>query len=66
MERACSPDRFVERFDLWLLGQWLLGFANDGERQPADWEAALVLLGVTAALCLIYLNRRTRGVEIVS
>ncbi len=55
--------------DLWnnltLLGQWLLGFANDAERQPPDWEAAVVLLGVSI-VCLIYLNHRTRGVEIVS
>jgi hypothetical protein len=32
--------------------------------QPAIWEAAVVLLGVCTA-CLIYLNRRTRAVEIV-
>jgi ABC-type transport system involved in multi-copper enzyme maturation permease subunit len=55
--------------DLWnnltLLGQALLGFTNDADRHPPDWAAALVLLGVTA-LCLIYLNHRTRGVEIVS
>ena len=55
--------------DLWnnltLLGQAQLGFANDAERQPPDWAAALVLLGVSI-VCLIYLNHRTRGVEIVS
>src|SRR5437762_186191 len=32
--------------------------------QPAVWEAATVLVGVCVA-CLIYLNRRTRAVEIV-
>ena len=32
--------------------------------QPAIVEAALVLVGV-CVVCLIYLNRRTRGVEIV-
>lgn len=32
--------------------------------QPAIWEAATVLVGV-CAVCLIYLNRRTRAVEIV-
>ncbi len=33
--------------------------------QPEFWEAGLVLAGV-CAICLIYLNHRTRGVEIVS
>ena len=34
------------------------------EPQPAVWEAATVLVGVCVA-CLMYLNRRTRAVEIV-
>ena len=58
--------------DLWnnltLLGQGLLGFSAANvqpPRHPEWWEAALVLIGV-ATICLIYLNHRTRGVEIVS
>jgi ABC-2 type transport system permease protein len=57
--------------DLWnnltILGQGLLGFTavNDPPRHPEWWEAALVLIGV-CTVCLIYLNHRTRGVEIVS
>jgi hypothetical protein len=58
--------------DLWnnltLLGQGLLGFKPDTinpPRHPEWWEAALVLIGVSV-ICLIYLNHRTRGVEIVS
>ncbi len=57
--------------DLWnnlsLLGQACLGFAHEQitpRPQPPFWEAALVLVGV-ATVCLIYLNRRTRGVEVV-
>jgi ABC-2 type transport system permease protein len=53
--------------DLALLGQACLGFAHDQigpKPQPEFWEAALVLLGV-CTVCLIYLNRRTRSVEIV-
>jgi hypothetical protein len=65
---------FNERWrliDLWnsmqLLGSACLGM--DHERiepfpQPEFYEAALTL-GVVCLLCLIYLNRRTRGVEIV-
>ncbi len=59
--------------DLWnnlmLLGQACLGFYHEtiskDRPQPEFWEAGLVLAGV-CALCLIYLNHRTRGVEIVS
>lgn len=58
--------------DLWnnltILGQGLLGFRPDPSNpqpHPEWWEAALVLTGV-CAVCLIYLNHRTRGVEIVS
>jgi hypothetical protein len=53
--------------DLWnnlgLVGSACLGIVNRG-RQPAVYEAALVL-GVTCLLCLSYLNRRIRAVEIV-
>lgn len=58
--------------DLWnnltLLGQACLGYYHEDispKPQPEFWEAALVLIGV-CVVCLIYLNRRTRGVEIVS
>jgi ABC-2 type transport system permease protein len=59
--------------DLWsnltLLGQACLGFSHENispqQTHPEFWQAALVLIGVTIA-CLIYLNHRTRGVEIVS
>lgn len=59
--------------DLWnnltLLGQACLGFYHEtiskDRPQPEFWEAGLVLAGV-CVLCLIYLNHRTRGVEIVS
>jgi ABC-2 type transport system permease protein len=53
--------------DLALLGQACLGFAHEQIKpnpQPQFWEAAVTLLGV-ATVCLIYLNQRTRGVEIV-
>jgi ABC-type transport system involved in multi-copper enzyme maturation permease subunit len=58
--------------DLWnnlsLLGQACLGFAHDkvsaNAPQPQFWEAGLTLAGV-CVVCLIYLNHRTRGVEIV-
>ena len=58
--------------DLWnsltMLGQACLGFYHDDispKPQPEFWEAGLMLTGV-CIVCLIYLNRRTRGVEIVS
>ncbi len=57
--------------DLWndmcLLGQWCLDIDHATIRplpQPDYWEAAVVLAGV-CALCLIYLSRRTRSVEVV-
>lgn len=57
--------------DLWndmcLVGQWCLSFDHAAIRpppQPEYWEAGLVLAGV-CTLCLIYLSRRIRGVEIV-
>lgn len=53
--------------DLSIVGSWCLGFERftlgRGE-QPSVLAAGLVLLGVTSA-CLMYLNRRTRAVEIV-
>jgi hypothetical protein len=58
-------------FDLWndlyMVGSALLGlvpFNFRSERQPAVGESALVLGGV-CLVCLIYLNRRIRAVEIV-
>ena len=45
----------------------MLGFEHDEvwpNGQPPEWAAGLVLAGVSIA-CLIYLNQRTRGVEIV-
>lgn len=55
--------------DLTLLGQACLGFYHESiskdRPQPEFWEAALTLAGV-CVVCVIYLNRRTRGVEIVS
>jgi len=58
--------------DLWnnltLLGQGLLGYRAEAispRLHPEFWEAGLVLIGV-CIVCLIYLNHRTRGVEIVS
>ncbi len=53
-------------FDLWnntyLVGNYLLGLSVP--RQPQPYEAALVL-GATCLLCLTYLNRRIRAVEVV-
>ncbi len=57
--------------DLWnsltLLGQGCLGYAAEEispKPHPEFWEAGLMLIGV-CTVCLIYLNHRTRGVEIV-
>jgi hypothetical protein len=53
--------------DLSLLGQACLGFTHEQLQprpQPEFWQAAVVLLGV-CSVCLIYLNRRTQGVEVV-
>jgi ABC-type transport system involved in multi-copper enzyme maturation permease subunit len=53
--------------DSWLVGNALLGIPHEQVRpgpQPAFHEAALVLTGVTL-VCLIYLSRRIRAVEIV-
>jgi hypothetical protein len=57
--------------DLWndmsLVGSALMGMGANtfrSDRQPAVWEASLVL-GATCLLCLSYLNHRIRAVEIV-
>ena len=53
--------------DLCVVGSRCLGFETytmGQPGQPAFLEACLVLLGV-CGLCLIYLNLRTRAVEIV-
>jgi len=67
--RYDAPWRLMDLWnDLRLLGCVCL--AIDHERiwpqpQPEFWEAALVL-GAVCFLCLSYLNRRTRAVEIVT
>jgi hypothetical protein len=57
--------------DMWnnlcLVGFWCLGFSEEDinpQPQPMFWEAGLVTLGV-CIVCLIYLNRRTRAVEVI-
>jgi ABC-2 type transport system permease protein len=53
--------------DLCLVGFALLGFEESQihpQPQPAFGEAGLVLVGVAIA-CLIYLNQRTRAVEVI-
>ncbi len=57
--------------DLWndtfLIGSALLGlisFDESSARYPAAWQAALVV-GAICLLCVIYLNRKIRAVEIV-
>ena len=58
--------------DLWnnlrLVGVACLGYEQPPRfmpsPQPAYWEAGLVLAGV-CILCLSYLNRRTRAVEVI-
>jgi ABC-2 type transport system permease protein len=56
--------------NLWLVSSTMLGLdvqlqrSGVPPRQPAVWEAALVLTCV-CLLCLTYLNRRIRAVEIV-
>jgi hypothetical protein len=58
------PQRF-RLFDLWN-DMYLVGnrFLTRDAAQPAWYEAALVVVGVNF-LCLIYLTKRIRGVEIV-
>jgi len=55
--------------DLWndsyLVGSACLGLTNQAGREPAAYEAFLVL-GALCLLCLIYLNLRIRAVEIVN
>jgi ABC-2 type transport system permease protein len=54
--------------NLYLVGLWCLG-ADPGtirpQPQPAAWQAAAVVAGVTAG-CVLYLRRRIEAVEIVS
>jgi hypothetical protein len=64
-------DEHWRLIDLWnnlyLVGCACLGYPNGEVKpqpQPQTWEAALVLGGVWL-ICLIYLNLRTRAVEIV-
>ena len=61
-------DPRLRLIDLWnntyLVGNFCLGNELIRGNQPAVYQAALVL-GVLTLLCLIYLNRRIRAVEIV-
>jgi ABC-type transport system involved in multi-copper enzyme maturation permease subunit len=50
-------------YDASLVGDWCLGLPHE-PGQPSAWEAALVL-GAISLVCLIYLNRRIRAVEVV-
>jgi ABC-2 type transport system permease protein len=54
--------------DIWhnayLVGGSLLGMPRQTSPQPPVYEAGLVL-GVLSLICLIYLNLRIRGVEVV-
>jgi hypothetical protein len=68
---ALKYDARWRLLDLWndmgLVGQWCLAIGHETIRplpQPEYWEAGLALAGV-CTLCLIYLSRRTRGVEVV-
>ena len=50
--------------DAYLVGGKLLGMPAQSTAQPPVFEAVLVL-GVLSLICLIYLNLRIRGVEVV-
>ena len=55
-------------YDTYVVGSTFLGAGpetfRDADRHPPPYLAALVLTGV-CAVCLIYLSRRIRAVEIV-
>jgi ABC-2 type transport system permease protein len=56
--------------DMYLFGQWCFGTDHDllrpmNQRQPAYQEAALAIV-VVCVLCVLYLRRRVRAVEVVS
>lgn len=73
--RGLQYDARFQLIDMWnnmsLLGLACLGISHDRmERilrlpQPELWEAALVLVGV-CSVCLIFLLRRTRAVDVIS
>ena len=55
--------------DMYLAGQWALGTPHEllrptSQIQPPYWMAT-VLVGVTWILCILYLRKRIRAVEIV-
>lgn len=56
--------------DLYLFGMWCMGkdhrwLRPTNQEQPEYWEAAVALL-VVCGVCLLYLRRRVRAVEIIS
>src|SRR5438270_4192946 len=68
MFERVAPESTAWRYvDLWydasLVGDWLLGLPPEGGRSAA-LSAACVLAAV-CLLCVIYLNRRIRAVEVV-
>jgi hypothetical protein len=70
VDRLQYPARW-RLFDLWndtyVVGSALLELRPNSfqsDRQPQTWEAAVVLLGV-CLVCLMYLNRKIRAVEVV-
>ena len=53
--------------DLYLAGLWCLGADRDTlkpKEQPEYWEAFLVI-GIVCAICLVYLRKRVRAVEVI-
>jgi len=56
--------------DMYLFGQWCFGTEHNRLRplsqpQPAYWEATAVMVGV-CLLCVVYLRKRVRAVEVVT
>ena len=55
--------------NMYLFGQWCFGKEHDllrprGQPQPAYWEATVVMVAV-CVLCVLYLRKRVRAVEVV-
>lgn len=54
--------------DLYLAGLWCLGAERDSIKpaeQPEFWEA-FAALGLVIAVCLVYLRKRVRAVEVIA